>query len=65
MKKTPGKDTNIVLLDPDVLREFPTSRAVNAALRKLIRAQAARATRASRGFVRGIDTTITRERDRM
>jgi hypothetical protein len=28
--------TNLVLLSPDVARHFPTGRAVNAALRKLI-----------------------------
>lgn len=28
--------TNVVLLDPDVARRFPTSEAVNAALRQLI-----------------------------
>jgi hypothetical protein len=44
-----AEGTNVVLLDSDVLKEFPTSRAVNAALRKVIRAKAARSTRAKRG----------------
>ncbi|MDP2324828.1 MAG: hypothetical protein Q8N51_12460 [Gammaproteobacteria bacterium] len=29
--------TNVVLLDPDVAREFPDSAAVNEALRQLLR----------------------------
>ena len=41
--------TSIVLLDGDVLKEFPTSQSVNAALRKVIRAKAARSTKAKRG----------------
>ena len=32
-----AKGTNVVLLAPDVAAEFKTSRAVNAALRKLLR----------------------------
>jgi hypothetical protein len=28
--------TNVVLLDPDVAQKFPTSRAVNEALRRLV-----------------------------
>ena len=34
--------TNIVLLEPEVADAFPTARAVNAALRKLIRAKTVR-----------------------
>jgi hypothetical protein len=33
-----AEGTNIVLLQPDVAKEFPSSAAVNTALRKLIRA---------------------------
>ena len=32
-----AQGTNVVLLAPDVAAEFKTSRAVNAALRKLLR----------------------------
>jgi hypothetical protein len=32
-----AEGTNIVLLEPDVAKKFPTSTAVNTALRKLIR----------------------------
>lgn len=31
--------TNVVLLEPDVADAFPTARAVNAALRKIMRAK--------------------------
>jgi len=33
--------TNVVLLEPDVARAFPTSEAVNRALRKLLETSAA------------------------
>jgi hypothetical protein len=32
-----AQGSNIVVLDPDVARAFPTARAVNAALRKVLR----------------------------
>ncbi|MEP6698353.1 MAG: hypothetical protein ABJB09_01350 [Verrucomicrobiota bacterium] len=32
--------TNVVVLEPDVAKVFPTSKTVNASLRKLIRQQA-------------------------
>jgi hypothetical protein len=32
--------TNVVVLAPDVAKAFPTSRKVNASLRKLLRAEA-------------------------
>jgi hypothetical protein len=34
-----SEGTNVVVLDPDVAKVFPTSRKVNASLRKLIRAE--------------------------
>jgi hypothetical protein len=44
--------TNVVVLEPKVARAFPNDRAVNSALRRLLRARktarAARATRARR-----------------
>ena len=40
--------TNVVLLEPDVAEAFPTARAVNAALRKVLKTQPARAGRARR-----------------
>lgn len=40
-----AKGTNIVVLAEDVARAYPNSRAVNAALRKLMRAQAAQSRR--------------------
>lgn len=33
-----ARGSNIVVLDPDVAEAFPTARAVNTALRKLLRA---------------------------
>ncbi len=32
-------ETNVVILDPEVAKQFPTSEAVNKALRKLIKDQ--------------------------
>jgi hypothetical protein len=32
-----AQGTNVVVLDPDVAKKFPTSKSVNASLRKLIR----------------------------
>lgn len=32
-----AEGTNVILLDPDVAKAFPTSESVNKALRKLIR----------------------------
>jgi hypothetical protein len=32
--------TNVVVLEPDVAKVFPTSKAVNTSLRKIIRQQA-------------------------
>lgn len=40
--------TNVVVLEPDVTEAFPTARAVNAALRKVLRASLARPRRAPR-----------------
>lgn len=40
--------TNVVVLDPDVADAFPTARAVNAALRKVLRADPPRPRRSSR-----------------
>ena len=40
--------TNLVLLQPDVARAFPTEEAVNEALRKLARATKTSARRATR-----------------
>lgn len=40
--------TNIVMLEPDVADAFPTARAVNAALRKVLRTNPPRPRRASR-----------------
>jgi hypothetical protein len=34
--ETNGEGTNVVLLDPDVAAKFPTSQAVNEALRRLV-----------------------------
>jgi hypothetical protein len=34
--KRAAAGTNLVLLDPDVARAFPTSESVNSALRKLV-----------------------------
>lgn len=34
-----AQGTNVVLLQPDVAEAFPTARAVNAALRKVLRAE--------------------------
>jgi len=36
-----AEGTNVVVLEPDVAKVFPTSKKVNASLRKLIRAEAA------------------------
>ena len=43
-----AQSTNVVLLEPDVAIAFPTSRAVNVALRKLLRDTPARPRRAAR-----------------
>ncbi|MBM4381795.1 MAG: hypothetical protein FJ091_00360 [Deltaproteobacteria bacterium] len=40
--------TNVVLLEPDVRRAFPTSARVNAALRRLIAARARKRAAAKR-----------------
>jgi hypothetical protein len=40
--------TNVVVLDPDVAVAFPTARAVNAALRKVLRAEPSQKRRSSR-----------------
>jgi hypothetical protein len=37
-----AQGTNIVVLEPDVADAFPTARAVNAALRKLLRGKSPR-----------------------
>jgi hypothetical protein len=34
-----AQGTNVVLLEPDVAKVFPNSKAVNTSLRKLIRAE--------------------------
>ena len=41
--------TNVVLLDPDVARAFPTAEAVNTALRMLVDVASATPKRASTG----------------
>ncbi len=41
------KGTNIVLLDPDVAKEFPNAEAVNDALRGVIREKKAAADKAT------------------
>jgi len=43
-----AQGTNVVLLEPDVADAFPTARAVNAALRKLLRTEPARPRRTIR-----------------
>jgi hypothetical protein len=43
-----AQGTNVVLLEPDVASAFPTARAVNAALRKLLRDTPPRPPRAAR-----------------
>lgn len=43
-----ARGSNIVVLEPDVAEAFPTARAVNAALRKLLRDSTGRPRRASR-----------------
>jgi hypothetical protein len=43
-----ARGSNIVVLAPDVAEAFPTARAVNAALRKLLRESTNRTPRASR-----------------
>jgi hypothetical protein len=43
-----AQSSNIVMLEPDVAIAFPTARAVNAALRKLLRDTPARPQRAAR-----------------
>lgn len=40
--------TNVVVLAPDVAEAFPTARAVNAALRRVLRTDPARPRRAPR-----------------
>jgi len=35
-----ARGTNVVILEPDVAKVFPTSKAVNSSLRKIIRQQA-------------------------
>lgn len=43
-----AQSTNIVMLEPDVAIAFPTARAVNAALRTLLRETPARPRRTAR-----------------
>ena len=43
-----ARGSNVVVLQPDVAEAFPTARAVNAALRKVLREQQPRARRAAR-----------------
>ena len=43
-----AQGSNIVVLEPDVAEAFPTARAVNAALRKLLREAPSRPRRTSR-----------------
>ena len=43
-----AQGSNIVVLEPDVAEAFPTARAVNTALRKLLRESLSRPRRASR-----------------
>jgi hypothetical protein len=45
--KTFAEGTNVVLLEPDVAEAFPTARAVNAALRKVMEESPPRPPRAS------------------
>jgi hypothetical protein len=46
-KRLQAEGSNVVVLDRDVAKEFPTDRAVNSALRRLIR-ERKRATRPAR-----------------
>jgi hypothetical protein len=43
-----ARGSNVVVLDPDVAEAFPTARAVNAALRKVLREKQPRTRRAAR-----------------
>lgn len=43
-----AQGTNVVLLEPDVAEAFPTARAVNSALRKLLRETPTHPRRGSR-----------------
>lgn len=43
-----ARGSNVVMLEPDVAEAFPTARAVNAALRKVLRQQQLRPQRAAR-----------------
>jgi len=44
-----AEGTNVVLLEPDVAKAFPTARAVNAALRKVLEESPPRTRRAAHG----------------
>lgn len=43
-----ARSSNIVVLEPDVAEAFPNARAVNAALRKMLRSERTRLRRAAR-----------------
>lgn len=43
-----AEGTNVVLLEPDIAEAFPTARAVNTALRKLLKETPSRSRRTSR-----------------
>ena len=43
-----AQGTNIVLLEPDIAEAFPTARAVNAALRKVLEQSPPRSRRTTR-----------------
>lgn len=43
-----ARGSNVVVLEPDVAEAFPTARAVNAALRKILREKQPRTRRAAR-----------------
>jgi hypothetical protein len=43
-----AQGSNVVVLEPDVAEAFPTARAVNAALRKVLRSKPARPRQATR-----------------
>jgi hypothetical protein len=49
-----ARGTNVVLLEPDVADAFPTARAVNAALRKLLRSKTARGLKPGAKSGRGV-----------
>jgi hypothetical protein len=66
-----AQGTNVVRLDPDVAEVFPSSEAVNSALRALagiIREQQQvqiRPARELRGFLRGMSTDLQRDAGRL